>query len=421
MQLKKFFLIAFKDIRLIIRDRSALLLMLLAPFVLTLGLGAISGRFSGGSVSGISNIPVVIVNHDEGELGEALIKVFQSSELDDLVEPELMDDLDAAKGLVDEDLTAAVIYIPEGFTDSIIPVDGRVPDTNEAVQINFYANPVSPTSCGILRSILDAFINQVEISRISGEVIVRQLLGEGVITIEQAASVGMEIGQGMATIDNATSLISIKNETASEGETIHFDVLAYMAPGMAVMFLMFTVSDGGRSLLVENRTGTLPRLLVAPTLPGYVLGGKAFGIFLKGLAQLIILILGTSVLFRLQWGDPMGVCLLILGAAFAATGWGMLFAAVLKTPGQISITGSAVMLLFGILGGSFFDISLLPDWVSLINKITPNAWTIDGFYLLSIGGTLHHVLPNVFALFIMGLILMAFASVWIRKYGLARK
>jgi len=52
---------------------------------------------------------------------------------------------------------------------------------------------------------------------------------------------------------------------------------------------------------------------------------------------------------------------------------GILFADVLKTPEQISITGSAVMLLFGILGGSFFDLNMLPDWISVVNKITPNA------------------------------------------------
>jgi len=48
---------------------------------------------------------------------------------------------------------------------------------------------------------------------------------------------------------------------------------------------------------------------------------------------------------------------------------GILFAA----PEQISITGSAVMLLFEILGGSFFDLNMLPDWISVVNKITPNA------------------------------------------------
>lgn len=420
MQLKKFFIIAFKDIRLVFRDKSALLLMLLAPFVLTLGLGALSGRFSGGSSTGVSDIPVVIVNEDTGELGSTLIDVFHSSELEDLVAPTELDDLEEARKLVDDDQSAAAIFIPEGFTASIIPSAGQV-STGDVVQIEFYANPTSPTSAGVLRSILDEFINQVEVGRISAEVIVTQLITEGVISIDQAAMIGSQVGQEMAQAEGLQSSITIRNETAAEGETFEFDILGYMAPGMAVMFLMFTVTDGARSLLIENQRGTLPRLLVAPTLPGYVLGGKAFGIFLKGLAQLVILIGGTSLLFDLQWGDLTGVILLILSAAFAATGWGMFFAAVLKTPGQISITGSAVMLLFGILSGTFIDLSLLSDWISVVNKITPNAWAVEGFYILSIGGKLDNILPNILGLTVMGAVLFVMATVIIRRRGLVIK
>ena len=420
MQLKKFFIIAFKDIRLAFRDRSALLLMLLAPFVLTLGLGALSGRFSDGSSSGVRDIPVVMINEDLGDLGEALINVFQSSELEDLVEPTLMDDLEEAKRLVDEDQSAAMIFIPEGFTASIIPSSEQIP-TDEVVQIEFYANPTRPSSVGVLHSILDEFINQVEIGRISAEVIVAQLIEEDVISIDQAGLVGGEIGQEIAQAEGDPSLITIKQETAAEGEVIQFDVLAYMAPGMAVMFLMYTVTDGARSLLIENQTGTLPRLLVAPTLPVYVLGGKAFGIFLKGFTQLLILIGGTSLLFSLKWGNPGGVLLLIFSAAFAATGWGMVFAAILKTPGQVAITGSAVMLLFGILSGIFIDLSMLPDWVNVINKITPNAWAVDGFYTLSVSGKLDSILPNILGLVTMGVVLLILATLLIHRRGLASK
>ena len=46
--MRKLFLIAFKDFKLIFRDRAALILMLLAPFALTIGMGFVTGRFSGG-------------------------------------------------------------------------------------------------------------------------------------------------------------------------------------------------------------------------------------------------------------------------------------------------------------------------------------------------------------------------------------
>ena len=419
MQIKKLLLIAFKDLRLIFRDPSALVLMLLAPFVLTLGMGALTGRFSGGTGVGISNIPVVIVNEDAGLLGETLVEVYQSPELADLLEPTLSGNFTTAQNQVDEDQLAAAIFVPDGFSQSILPTaDGRV--SGDLEQIVFYANPTQPTSAGILRSILDQFINQVHLGRISGEVIVNQLLEEGLITPELAPALGASIGQEVAETTSESYAIRVQNETA-EGTAIEFDILAYMAPGMAVMFLMYTVTYGGRSLLVENFGGTLPRLLVAPTPAAFVLGGKAFGILLTALAQMLILIGGTSLMFSLQWGDVAGVLLLILAAAFGSTGWGMLFAAILKTPGQVAITGSAIMLLFGILGGSFFDLSMLPDWISIVNRITPNAWTIDGFYILSVGGGLADIREHIFALLIMGAVLFIVATLWIRRRGLARE
>lgn len=72
------------------------------------------------------------------------------------------------------------------------------------------------------------------------------------------------------------------------------------------MFLMFTVSYGGRSILAEKAQGTLPRLLVSPTNSMQILGGKVFGIFLTGVVQMLILIGGTSLLFQLKWGDSLG-------------------------------------------------------------------------------------------------------------------
>ena len=420
MAMRKLFQIALKDLRLIFRDRSALILMLLAPFLLTLGMGAITGRFSGSDTnSGISDIPVALVNQDGAQLGAALVKMFTSADLDPLLNPLLLTDAAAARAAVDNDEHAAAIIIPAGFTDSIIPPPQRSAPP-ALVQIEFYANPTRPTGAGILKAILEAFLARVEVSRIAGQVTVTRLLENSVITPEQALRVGMTAAERMAQTEGATSAIKLVNTTGGGG-AVAFDILAYMAPGMALMFLMFTVTYGARSLLVENRQGTLARMLISPTTSAQVLGGKVLGIFLTAIAQLFILIGGTSLLFRLQWGNPLAVVLLVMAAAFAATGWGMIIAAFLKTPGQIASVGSAVMLIFGLLGGSFFDITMLPKWVQTLSKVSPNAWGMEGFLDLARGGGMAVVREPVIALLIMGAVLFAAAAFWLSRRGLARK
>ena len=417
--MKKLFLIGFKDIKLAFRDKAALILMLLAPFLLTLGLGFVTGRFSGGSSSGISNIPIVLVNQDGKQLGNALVELFQSTDLDELIDPTINSDAVAAYKLVDENKAVAAIIIPAGFTDSIIPLAGEN-STSPLVQIELYTNPTAPTSVGVVKTVLDQFISQVEVGRIGGQVMVTQLITSGRIQVQEAAQTGQAVGVGLANATIGNPSITLNNITLS-GETVKFDVLALLAPGMALMFLMYTVSYGGRTLLTERSQGTLPRLLVSPTTSVQVLGGKMIGIFMTGAAQMLILIVGTSLLFQLQWGDPLAVLALVLAAVFGAVGWGMLITALVKTPGQVSAVGSAVMLTFGILGGTFINTDNMPAWFRVFTKITPNAWGVDGFTTLALGGGLHDILLPILALLGMGLLLFVVAVLLFNQRGLTEQ
>ena len=419
--MKKIFLIGWKDLKLAFRDRAALLLMLAAPFLLTLGLGFVTGHFSGGSTSGVGEIPVVLVNQDGGQLDDALVTVFRSQDLAGLVAPSELADATAARRQVDADQVAAAIIVPAGFTASIIPAQGAVP-AGATVQIEIYANPSRPTGVGILKTILDEFIGQVEVGRVGGEVAVTQLLAGGLIRPQDAARIGAELGGRQAAAGRAEGSVKLTSSTGGTGgqNPIAFDPLAYMAPGMALMFLMFTAANGGRTLLVERSQGTLPRLLISPTTATQVLAGKTAGSYFTGVAQMLILVVASALLFQLRWGDPLGVLALVLAAVTAAVGWGMLITALAKSPGQVATIGSAITLMFGILGGSFINIDNMPGWFRAVSKITPNAWGLEGFTTLALGGRLADVLVPVAALLLMGVALFAVAVTLLQRRGIAQ-
>jgi ABC-2 type transport system permease protein len=419
--MKKLFLIGIKDLRLMFRDRAALVFMLLAPFLLTIGMGFVTGRFSGSS-SGLADIPVVIVNLDNEQLGDALVDVFFSEELADLMEPSVSSDPEAARQLIDDDQAAAAVIIPEGFTRSVIPADGESFDQSfvqpEVVKIEVYANPSRPTSAGVVKAIVDEFISRVEEGRTSGMTSIVQLMQSGLLNPQSAEREAQTLFQSV----DQTETTAITLKTNKEGaEAVEFDILAYMAPGMALMFLMYTVSYGGRSILEERSEGTLPRLLVSPTTTAQVLGGKVLGIFFTGVAQVGILILASTIFFGVKWGDMAGLMLLILAAVFGATGWGMLITAVARTPSQVGSLGSAIMLIFGILGGSFVDLDQMPSLVRNLSKITPNAWGLDGFTTLALGGALPNLTEPITALLIMGAALFGIGFVLFRRNGIMQK
>jgi len=416
--MRKLFLIGLKDLKLVFRDKAALIFMLLAPFLLTLGMGFVTGQF-GGSGSGISNIPVGIVNQDGGQLGNALVELFQSKDLSDLVVATIIEDPAAARQQVDEDKFAAAVIIPTGFTESIIPSAGQI-DASPAVQLVIYNNPTRPTSAGVVKTILEEFVNRLEVGRVGGTVIVTQLVTKGLISPAQVAAVAVQMGQQQVKSLDENSVIKLNSNVASES-TVNFNPLAYIAPAMALMFLMYTVSNGGRTLLVERNQGTLPRLLVSPTGSAQVLGGKIFGIYLTGVVQMLILIVGSTLLFRLQWGDPLAVFVLVLAAVFGASGWGMLITSLAKRPGQISAIGSALMLTFGVLGGSFVNLEVMPTWVQFVSKITPNAWGLDGFSTLALGGGLGLIIKPILGLLVMGLVLFTISLALFNRRGMTMK
>jgi len=417
--MKKILLIGWKDLTLAFRDRAALLMMLLAPFLLTVGMGFVTGRFSGAASSGISQIPVVLVDQDGGQLGKALVELFQSSDLQELVAPRLLSEPAAARREVDEDRASAAVIIPPGFTASIIPIQGQVP-SGQVVQLQLYANPTAPVGSGVVKTILEEFISRVEIGRAGGSVVVTQLLANGLIQPQQAQAAGEALGQSQALQAQNSTSIRLKN-VSSEVQTNQFDVLAFMAPGFALMFLMYTVSNGGRVFLAERNLGTLPRLLVSPTSAYQIMGGKIFGIFLTGTAQMLILIISSTLFFQLRWGDPLGVLALVLAAVFGASGWGMLITALARTPGQAGGIGSTIMLSFGILGGSFVNLGQMPAWFGLLSKITPNAWGLDGFSTLALGGTLLDIRSPLLALLLMGAILFGVSLLLFNRRGLLQK
>lgn len=411
----KLFLIGFKDLKLIFRDRAALILMLVAPFLLTLGMAAVTGRFSGNKSAAL-NIPVALVNLDNAALGDALVEVFNSSELADLVEPTQSPDPEAARRQVDEDQIAAAIIVPAGFTQSVTSRNGNA-------QIEFYTNPSRPTSVGIVQTILDEFLTRLNEARVGGETTITQLVVSGKIPPQEANHVGAEIGESLA--DDAVHseqapAIKIKTTDAAS-EANAFDPLAFFAPSMALMFLMYTVSYGGRSILAEKSQGTLPRLLITPTNAMQILGGKAFGIFLSGAAQILILIGATTFLFHLQWGDALGVILLVLAAAFGASGWGLFIAALARTPAQVGSLGTALMLIFAMMSGSFFQTDNLPRIMQTLGKITPNAWALSGFETLGLGGTLAALTTPILALLTMGAGLFLISALLFGKKNLVQK
>lgn len=188
---------------------------------------------------------------------------------------------------------------------------------------------------------------------------------------------------------------------------------AQSSPGMAVMYVLFLTIGGGASLLAERENGTLARLLVTPVSRAQILGGNLLGIYLSALAQLTLMVLFGRFALGVNWGQsPLGLTLMLLAYAFAATALGVLLAALAHTSAQVNALSTIVSMSLGALGGAWWPIEIVPGWMQTLAQALPTYWGMRGFHdLISRGLDWPAVLPEAGVLTAFGLLFLAL-SLW---------
>jgi linearmycin/streptolysin S transport system permease protein len=361
-------LIAIKDLRLRLRDKSAITLGLIAP----LGLAIIFSLIIPDVSAGEFTMKLGVVGIEDSELGEVF-------------EEEVLDDLDTALFAVTEfetegqaqtavdrlDMFAVIVFPPD--IDRAVAKGGgeiQVITTNEA-----------PISGEIALSIARQFAGDVSGVQLS----VATALFAGGADAESLAA---------RTVDTPLRLEVVDLETGDK----QLDISTFFAAGMAVFFLFFTVQFGVSGLIQERTDGTLPRLLASPIHPASIIAGKGLAAFALGVTSMAVLITATSWQIGAQWGNPVGVGMLVVAGVASAIGIMAVIATLARTAEQASNIQSVVAVVLGLLGGSFFPVSQGPAILSKMALATPHAWFLRGLGDLAGGGGPSAAMPSTIAL-----------------------
>lgn len=158
-----------------------------------------------------------------------------------------------------------------------------------------------------------------------------------------------------------------------------------IAAGMATFFLFFTVQFGVLGLLEERRVGTLPRLLAAPVAARQILIAKVAVSFMLGVIAMACLIGFASLVLDASFGSPAGVAVLVVCGVTAAVSTVTLVAGLARTSDQAASAQGMVALVLGILGGSFFSLARAGGLAAQVTRLTPHYWFTEGLVRLSGG------------------------------------
>lgn len=206
------------------------------------------------------------------------------------------------------------------------------------------------------------------------------------------------------------SFLPISVEEVRGGRRVNVAAAQQLA-GVAVIFLLFSVSRAGGVLLEEKQSGTLKRILTSPISPRGFMLGKLFAVSLNGIVQISVVALAGCLAFGIPiFHSPLALLLIIAATAVCAASFGMVFATFCQTSEQVLATATFVILAMSLVGGSMVPEFLLPAWAQKLSVLTLNGWAMTGFLnVLARGAGTLAIIPQLAALLAMSAIFLGAA------------
>ncbi|MFH1474856.1 MAG: ABC transporter permease [Chloroflexota bacterium] len=370
--------IALKDLRQKLRDRSVLLMAVLAP----LGLAFLFSTMLPDQDT--FHTTYAVVDLDGGEVARGLVDGPLAGLSTAGVATLVTTGTEAeARAAVDADDVAAAVVIPAGFTAAV--------EAGQPAQLLVIGGP-STLPAEVARSVLVGFGSQVTAVQVAvGTVMAASGASPDPTLVAELARAAVEAPAPIATSAGETA-----DRTASSK--------TFYGASMAVLFVFFAAQFGVLGLLAERRNGTLARMLAAPIAPATILLGKVIVSLVVASISMGVIVVATTLLLGASWGDPPAVVALVVATALAATGIATLIVGSARTEDQASSFIAVVAMTLAVFGGSFFPMSQAPEAMAALSILTPHAWFLRGINDLAAGGGIAVVAPSLAVLATVGLV-----------------
>lgn len=376
----KALVIAGSNLRRIFRYRPNFFFVIIFPMLMILLLGATFG-------SGFS--PAIgIVAEDAGPLGEELAAALEVEE--GLTVRRFGSEGDLADG-VSRGRVQAGLVIPAGY-------DGAVRSGGTAT-LRYFSRP------GGMGPQLGATVA----AAVSGQ---SMLVRAALYAQDAGAASPDEALERAASL--APSVPGVEVRVTKAGQALFPEDLGRFdlgATSQLLLFVFLTSLTGSVALIETRQLGLSRRMLSTPTPVRTILLGEALGRIAVALAQGLIIMVGSALIFGVNWGNPAGAGLVLLLFACVGAGAGMLTGSVFSTEQQAIPASLLLGLGMAAIGGSMVPLEIFPDTMRTIAHFTPHAWGNDAFAeLVRRGGGPGGILPELGVLAAFAAALFALAT-----------
>lgn len=379
--------VAGTELRLFLRDRSNLFFVFVFPLLLVLmiglqfGEGASAGRVA---VSGVGS-----------DLQTGLVEQLEDDDV--VVSDPAWDD--------------ALALLARGRLDVAVRVDAGAAaayDRGQAVTLEVVRG--SSGSAQVVEQQVRVAADALRADRNR----ILALEDAGVPAARAGAAIEAAEGQVVAPRLEVTSVDRLSEEFAGMGQ---YEV---GASGQVLLFTFLACLGGSATLIQARRLGVVSRMLAGPMTAGELVAGQILGRWAIALFEGGYLMVATSLLFGVDWGNlPLALLVLLLFSLVAA-GAAILVGTLLENEGAASGAGVGLGLVLAALGGSMFPLELFPDTMRTISRVTPHSWAYEALAdIQRRDAGLLDVLPQLGVLAAMALALAVLGG-WTLRRSLAR-
>lgn len=384
-----------KDLQLYFANRRAVLMSIAAPILIA----AFFGSLFGSSDSKPSRVPVAISDLDRSPITAKIIAAMKADSsllVSDLAPEEALAQVKAGK-------QRAAVTFPAGFADQASKAlfgGGKKPE----LRLDY--DPSQAMALPLVRGILsqhvmaqvtqDVFsgkspmlkdmraeLNQDQslpserrrdlitmfdsIAKVQGQ-------GEGVPLAEAASAAASEPAAGGLSQPFST----LELEASARVET-RYNSYSHSFAGMGVQFILMMGVDIGIGLLMMRRQGLWLRLRASPVSAPVLLGSRIASCALISLIVFLIIYAVAFAVFKVRVeGSWLGFAAVLMSFSILTASFGLLIAAIGKTPEATRGLAILVTLLMVMLGGAWVPSFIFPEWLQTLSLFVPTRWAVDG-------------------------------------------
>lgn len=388
------------DLRIHFLDRRGVLVNIAAAVFIAGFMGFLFG--GSGKDKEAGKIPVAIVIEDDSEVSRAIGAALGA---DKMIEAKVVNAADARE-LVKKGKAQAGLILPKGFGEAAASAFFRGRDKP---QIELFYDPSQSIVLAVVEGMLTQYVMQEVSKAMFGGTMGQKIVKDSLENLDRAtdaqtparkelkellqsveklnaraqadASAGTRrAGRGEGGIQGGLTIpFTVHSEALTSGTGIKYNGYAHSFAGMSVQFILFNGIEAGVLLLLLRERGLWARLRTAPITRVDLLVARAIATSVVALFMLSAIYLVAAIAFGVRIeGSVAGFVGIAIAFCLLNGCFGLLLAALGRTPAATRGLAIMVTLILVMIGGAWVPAFIFPPWLQQVSLFAPTRWAVDG-------------------------------------------